>query len=208
MKKQISRRSFIKYSGIGITSLAVCELSSVASALATKKNEKYINRGDVLIAYFSHSGNTRHMAKQIHDQTLGDIFEIRTTKSYPKDYDTVVNQAKREQDMDYRPQLATHLPDLGAYEAIFVGYPNWWGTMPMALFTLLEENDFSGKTLIPFCTHEGSQFGSSVSDMKKISPQATILDGLAIRGGSVRNKSTQRDITEWLDALVLPPKQS
>lgn len=207
MKKQLSRRNFIKYSGIGLATLAVCDLSTVVNAAGAKENGKNAGSGSVLIAYFSHSGNTRYMAEQVHAQVGGDIFEIRTVKPYPEDYDTVVDQAKREQNMSHRPQLATHLPDIESYDAIFVGYPNWWGTMPMVLFTLFEENDFSGKTLIPFCTHEGSVFGRSVSDMKKINPHATIADGLAIRGGSVRNKSAHKDITEWLADLGLPKKR-
>lgn len=84
---------------------------------------------------------------------------------------------------------------------IFVGYPNWWGTMPMAVFTFLEEYNLSGKTIIPFCTHEGSGLGRSVTDIKKLCPQSTIEDGLAIRGKNVKN--AKEDLSEWLRKLEM-----
>ena len=87
------------------------------------------------------------------------------------------------------------------YDVIFLGYPNWWGTIPMPLYTFLEEYDFSGKTIIPFCTHEGSRLGSSVQDITALCPQSTILDGLAVRGGNVSD--AQDDVTAWLQELEI-----
>lgn len=84
---------------------------------------------------------------------------------------------------------------------IFIGYPNWWGTLPMAFFTFLEHHPFAGKTLIPFCTHEGSGMGRSVSDIKTMCPNATILEGIALRGGNIDNVQTgtvHKDIAQWL----------
>ena len=200
MKPQITRRNFMKNCVIGLVAVAVCSLLSTGNAFGAKEQKKNLS-GNILVAYFSHSGNTRYIAEQIHAQVGGDIVEIKTLKPYPKDYDTVVDQAKREQKANYRPELGTTIPNLKSYDVIFIGYPNWWGTMPMALFTFFEKNDFTGKTLIPFCTHEGSYLGRSASDMKALAPRSTILDGLAIRGRSVRNKSTQRDIAAWLAKL-------
>jgi len=158
----------------------------------------------VLVLFFSHSGNTRALAEMIHHQVGGDLFEIKTILPYPQDYDTVVDQAKREQQQNFRPQLATHIDDLNEFSTIFIGYPNWWGTMPMALFTFFESHNLSGKKLIPFCTHEGSALGRSVTDMQQLAPQATILDGLAIRGRSVHGRSTRKDIADWLAKLNVP----
>ncbi|GIM28329.1 hypothetical protein CPJCM30710_09950 [Clostridium polyendosporum] len=153
----------------------------------------------ILVAYFSHSGNTQVIANQIHERVGGDIFEIKTVDPYPTDYNTLVDQAKQEQQDNYRPKLTTKVENMDSYDVIFVGYPNWWGTMPMAVFTFLEQYNFSGKTIIPFCTHEGSGLGRSVTDIKKLCPQSTILDGLAIRGRNV--KSAKEDVSAWLRKL-------
>lgn len=160
--------------------------------------------GHPLVLYFSHSGNTRFLAEMIHEQVGGDLVELKTASPYPPDYDTVVEQAKREQNEKYRPRLATGIDNLDSYSVIFVGYPNWWGTMPMALFTFFEEYDLAGKILVPFCTHEGSDLGRSVSDMQTLAPRATILEGLAVRGKSVRSESAGKDVAEWLADLHLP----
>ena len=130
-----------------------------------------------------------------------------TTLPYPQDYDTVVDQAKRQQQQNFRPQLATHIDNLDTFSTIFIGYPNWWGTMPMALFTFFESHNLSGKKLIPFCSHEGSSLGRSVVDMQKLAPGATILEGLAIRGRSVDGRTTRTDIADWLAKLHVPMAQ-
>ncbi len=151
---------------------------------------------NILVAYFSHSGNTEVVANQIYESLGDDIFKIETVYPYPADYDAVVNMAKQEQKNQYRPELEMGIENMDSYDVIFVGYPNWWGTMPMAVFTFLEEYDFLGKTIIPFCTHEGSGLGGSVDDIAELCPQSTILDALAIRGGDVEN--AEEDVLEWL----------
>jgi len=153
----------------------------------------------ILVAYFSYSGNTKMVADQIHKSVGGDIFEIKTADPYPTDYNTVADQAKKEQADNYRPKLATKVENIDSYDVIFLGYPNWWGTMPMAVFTFLEEYKLSGKTIIPFCTHDGSAFGKSLEDIKKTSPESKILDGLEIRGKSVKNEN--KEVQEWLRKL-------
>jgi flavodoxin len=149
-----------------------------------------------LSAYFSHSGNTSVVAHQIHENIGGDIFEIVPVDPYPRDYDAVVEQARKELDKDYRPSLKTKIEKMGLYNVVFVGYPNWWGTIPRPVVTFLSEYDFSGKTIVPFCTHEGSRLGRSVIDIKELCPQSTILEGLAVRGGDV--KKAQKEVTGWL----------
>jgi flavodoxin len=149
-----------------------------------------------LIAYFSHSGNTRTVAQQIQKITGGDLFEIAAEKPYPRDYNTVVEVAKREQSANQRPPLKTIVENMAGYNVVILGYPNWWSTMPMPVFTFLEQYDFSGKTILPYCTHEGSRMGRSEKDIALLCPAATVLSGLAIRGSSV--KAAQAEVAEWL----------
>ncbi len=153
----------------------------------------------ILIAFFSHSGNTRVIADMICDMTGGDTFEIKAVQAYPKEYDAVVEQAKRELESNLRPPLAEKLKNAEAYDVIFVGYPNWWGTMPMAVFTFLSENGFAGKTIVPFCTHEGSELGASVRDIEKLCPKSTVTEGLAVYGDEVKN--SRGDVAKWLSRL-------
>lgn len=154
---------------------------------------------NILVAYFSHSGNTREIANQIHEIVGGDIFEIVTVDPYPRGYNEVAEQARKELDAGYRPELKTKVENMGSYDLILVGHPNWWGTVPRPIATFLLQYDFSGKTIVPFCTHEGSGLGRSVMDITKLCPQSTILDGLAIRGGEVKN--AQHKVSEWLHEL-------
>ena len=155
---------------------------------------------NILVAYFSHSGNTRIIASQIHERVGGDIFEIVTIDPYPVDYDTIVDQTEHEKKNDYRPELAAEVQNMDSYHVVFIGYPNWWATMPMAVFCFLEKYDFSGKVIIPFCTHEnGGLLGVSVRDIKKLCPDSNVLDGLAVRG-SYANKA-KNDVLVWLNNI-------
>ena len=167
-----------------------------------------------LIAYFSRKGNnyvggsivslpvgnTEVAAKKIQKLAGSDIFQIRTVKSYPKDYTEATKVAQKEQKENARPELAEKVNDMDSYDVIYIGYPNWYGTMPMAVFTFLEAYDFSGKTIVPFCTHEGSGMGSSERDIKRLCPKAKVLSGLAIRGGSVER--ADKEIKNWIKKLA------
>ena len=186
----------------------IASATLAASSLLPNKlfASELIQNKKILIVYFSHSGNTRVIAKEIQIQTGGDVYEVKTVNAYPEDYDSVVDVAKKEQKANFRPQLTAKLTNLNDYDLFFIGYPNWWGTLPMALFTFFEENSFAGKTLIPFSTHEGSYFGNSLSDLKTLNPKATLLRGLAIRGRSVHADSTHKEMTSWLSELHLAKK--
>ncbi|MDO4582189.1 MAG: flavodoxin [Bacillota bacterium] len=153
----------------------------------------------ILIAYFSKTGNTQTIANMLAGQTGGDLFKVETVVPYPDDYNQTVDIAREEQDNDARPELATHVDNMEQYDIIFLGYPNWWGTMPQAMFTFLEEYDFSGKTIIPFCTHGGSALGRSEGDIADLAPDATLLEGLAVSGSRVDN--AQDTVAEWLNGL-------
>ena len=155
----------------------------------------------ILVVYFSHSGNTREVARQIHDKVGGDIFELQVVKPYPTDYNAVVDQAKQELKAYYKPALKTRLNNIGQYTTVFIGYPNWWGTYPGPVRTFLAEYDLVGKTIIPFCTHEGSALGRSVDDLKKACPKSNFLQGLAITGSQVHR--SQDKIDEWLRVIKI-----
>lgn len=155
----------------------------------------------VLVAYFSHSGNTKVIANYIAKATGATLFEIKAVQAYPENYNEVVEVAKKEQQQNARPQLVSQVANLAQYDTIFVGYPNWWGTMPMPVFTFLENSNLAGKTVIPFCTHEGSQMGRSEADLKRLCAQSTVLQGLPIRGSSVNSAESQ--VLGWLKGLNL-----
>lgn len=109
-----------------------------------------------------------------------------TVDPYPSDYNKVVKQAKQEQESGYKPMLKTKVEKIESYDVVLIGYPNWCGTIPRLVATFLSEYLFSGKTIVPFCTHEGSRLGRSVTDINKLCPQSTMLDGLAVRGRNVK----------------------
>lgn len=186
------RRSVIKIGAAGLLAvIAMPVLGGVSSAFATKSSGK-----KPLIVYYSWGGNTRDMAERIQVLTGADIFVLTTVNPYPKEYRPTTEQARRELDSGYRPPLSNAINNLADYDTIFIGSPNWWGTLAMPFFTFLEEHSMAGKTLIPFMTHEGSGFGSTLNDLKKLCPNATVLEGLAVRGGRVG--SAESDITRWL----------
>ena len=154
-----------------------------------------------LVAYFSHSGNTREIARQIHQSVGGDIFEIQVVKPYPNDYDSVVEQARQELDSGFKPALKTKIEGIESYDLVFIGSPNWWSTVPAPVRVFLSEYDLSGKTIAPFITHEGSGLGRSVADISKLCPKSTLLEGVAIRGSTV--KTAQGKVSEWLRKIKI-----
>lgn len=185
--------------------LIVAVLTLVAGAFARAQeaggNAASGGRPNILIVHFSKTGNTKAVAERIQALVGGDLFQVATKKAYPEDYRETTRVARVEQDNDERPELAAAMPaeDMQRYDVVFVGYPNWWGTMPMALFAFLEQYDLSGKTIVPFCTHEGSGLGRGPADIKKLCPDSTVLQGLAVRGGSVG--SAQNEVADWLRQL-------
>lgn len=141
-------------------------------------------------------GNMQYMAMTIQEAIGGELFRIETTEEYPLEHETLVNQAKEEQNEDARPELATHIENVEQYNIIFLGYPNWWGDMPQPLYTFLEEYDFSAKTIIPFNSHGGSGFSNTIEEIKKLQPNATVKDdGLSISRNDVAD--SEQEITDW-----------
>lgn len=167
-------------------------MSNKLIAFYSRADENYVNG---LIKTLD-IGNTEIAAGIIKELTGADLFKIEQMKPYSKDYNECIAEAQADQRRDARPELKRWLLSLDEYDVIYLGYPNYWSTMPMAVFTFLEHYDFSEKIIKPFCTHEGSGLGSSVNDIKKLCPGARVEKGLAIRGGSV--KESRADIEKWI----------
>ena len=168
-----------------------------------------------LIAYYSRAGenyfggsyrripvgNTEQVANMLAQLTGGDRFHIQQKVPYSDDYQACVAQARQDWQDKARPEVVGLPANLDGYDEIYLGYPNYCGTMPMAVYTFLEQGDFSGKTICPLCTHEGSGLGRSEADIRRLAPKATVKKGLAIHGSSVCREA--RMLEQWLHAMQL-----
>lgn len=166
-----------------------------------------------LIAFFSRSGgnyvngsvknlfvgNTEIVARLLQKLTGAELFKIEPVTPYSGDYYVCINQARRDLQKDSRPELNARLEKLDDFQIIYLGYPIYWETMPVAVFSFLEQFCWAGKTILPFCTHEGSVKGRSEADLRRTCPDAIILEGLAIRGADARLAVPA--ISEWLNKL-------
>ena len=166
---------------------------------SVENNKNDLEAGNVLIVYFSETGNTETVANIIHDNVGGDIVKLETTNAYPSNYDELVDYAQQEQQDDARPELSTAIENIEQYDTIFLGYPNWWGDMPMALYTFLDTYDLSGKTIAPFITHGGSGLYGTPENIQEEEPNAIVTEGLAIDGDEASYSS--KDVVEWLNSL-------
>lgn len=166
---------------------------------SVENNESDLEAGNVLIVYFSQTGNTETVANIIHDNVGGDIVKLETTEAYPSDYDELVDYAQQEQQEDARPELSTVIENIEQYDTIFLGYPNWWGDMPMAIYTFLDTYDLSGKTIAPFITHGGSGLSGTPENIQEEELNATVTEGLAIDGDEASDSS--EDVVEWLNSF-------
>ena len=188
-----------KMSNIGFRVVRNGDNNSDTSVISdTNRNLQTQTGGNILIAYFSWSGNTENAAQIIQEQTGADIIELNPAEPYSSNYSEVLDQAQKDMNADARPELANHVENMEQYDTILLGYPNWWATIPMPVATFLEEYDFSGKTIIPFCSHGGGGFGQSITDISKLTPNSRIGEGLSIHysGGT----SLENDITTWLNS--------
>ena len=165
----------------------------------------------VLVVYFSRAdentggvayiekGNTKILAEMIAERTHGDLFEIKTVKPYPKEYRPATEAAKQEKEENARPEIVGELPDLSKYDVVFLGYPIWWSDMPMPVYTFLDRENFAGKIILPFCTHEGSGLSGTdrrIADVTK----ADVREGFALQG-HIAQKSPEEARTalyEWM----------
>ena len=197
--------------------LLVVSLMSIiacAQGKASKEQNGMKENKKVLVAYFSRTGenysvgtitkgNTQIVAEMIARETGGDLFHIEPVVAYPDNYDDCVNLAKQELNSKARPAVKGDVRTED-YDVIFIGYPNWWGDMPMSVYTFLEKHNWQGKTIIPFCTHEGSGLGSTASKLRSACQGATMLKGLAVYGHAAQNsrKETEKATHGWLASLT------
>lgn len=145
-------------------------------------------------------GNTQLVAQWISQATEGELFAIQTVQAYPGDHDALVDFADEELAASARPELATHIENLDGYDTIFIGYPNWWGDLPMPLYTFFEEYDFAGKTIIPFNTHGGSGLSRTIQTIAELEPKSTVVEtGFTVSRDSV--SAAQEDVNSWLREL-------
>lgn len=158
----------------------------------SRANENYFS-GETKIV---EKGNTRHIVDIIRKHIDADLFEVIPKTDYPHDYLECTQVAKKELKNKTRPELEKTLTDISSYDVIYIGFPIWWGTLPMAMWTQLEELDFTGKIIKPFVTHEGSKFGKSLKDLKKLCKGADIKKGFEISGSNVENATCMVEI--WL----------
>ena len=181
-----------------------------SSPTVTAETEHHDN---VLITYFSRAGenynvgvvergNTDLLAGFVAEETSGELFRIETVKEYPSAYDEMLTVATEERTNKERPELKTSIENFDTYDVIFVGYPIWWGDMPMAMYTFLESYDWNGKTVIPFNTHEGSGQANTVTTIKGICEGADVMSGFSVRGSVAQNDgaSARTIVQNWLDS--------
>lgn len=194
--------------------LCACAFTSHAQG-NTFQTTDMKNSKKVLVVFFSRTGenyavgniekgNTHIVAEMIANETGGKLFQIETAKPYPDEYKACVDIAKTEKENNARPKVKGDVK-VEDYDVIFLGYPNWWGDMPMAVYTFIEKHNWNGKTVVPFCTHEGSGLSSTEKNIANACKGAEVRKGLAIRGTTAQNKPEQakKAVAQWLERLDL-----
>jgi flavodoxin len=167
-------------------------MSKVLIAFFSRKGQNYVSGSIKNLPV----GNTEVVAGMIQEITGGDMFKIDTVKDYPADYTQTTRVAQDELSAKARPELKAKVDNMDEYDTIILGYPNWWGSMPMAVYTFIEEYDFSGKTILPYCTHEGSGLGGTEREIARECPKATVRSGLSILGTNAG--SAKKSMESWL----------
>ncbi len=154
-----------------------------------------------LVVYFSWSGNTESVAVEIQNQTGADTFRLVPAEPYTDDYDTLLDIAQEEQRNGARPAISGSIENFDSYEVVYLGFPNWWGDMPMILYSFLDDYDLSGKTIVPFVTSGGSGFSNTIRTIESMEPDAEVLDGLSL--GSSQAANAGDAVANWLSGLGL-----
>lgn len=183
---------------LGTAFFAVAAFSAYKAFAANQEEDKIMNTDNakILVAYYSYSGNTKEVAEAIHDKIGGDIFEIKTEGSYPDEYRPMTVQAKQEIADNYRPKLTTQVADMSKYDIVFIGSPNWWGTITPQVSSFLESYDLSGKTVVPFVTHGGGGKQNTFADLTAQCKGCNVN-----QNGWVGYGSRTMGISGWLEDL-------
>ena len=154
----------------------------------------------ILVVYYTHSSKTKKIAEIIKEEVNGDIMEIEPESPYPASYNDVVEQAKKEINLGYKPKIKNNV-NIEDYNIIIIGSPNWWDTIAPPIATFLGSADFSDKIIAPFCTHGGGEHGTSFNDIEKISKAKKVLKGFSIFGSG--GKTAREKVVEWLKEIGL-----
>ena len=192
---------------------SIASMYPLCHAVTVNETEKVNN---ILITYFSRAGenwevgyvdkgNTAVIADYIKEKVDADVFEITPVDPYPESYSETLTRVQRERDNNERPEFNGEIENFDQYDTVFLGYPIWYGGLPMIMYTFLEKYDMSGKTVIPFSTHGGSGWGSTLSELSTLCPDAEFADGFSTAGTNAR--SAQDEVNSWLDELDLSPKE-
>ena len=191
-------QSDYKSYNLGVRLVRNAGMVPAGTLLAKETTDAAATSGKVLIVFFSWSGNTRGIAQEIQRQTGADLFEITLVHPYSSNYNTVLMEAQEDQHRQARPEISGHVDNFDDYDVILLGYPNWWASIPMPIASFLEEYDFTGKTIIPFCSHGGGRFGQSLTAIAKLAPDAVMGEGLSVHysGGSTLTD----DVAAWLES--------
>lgn len=163
------------------------------------QNNQEGGAGKALVVYFSHTGNTENVANFIHQAVGGDIVKLETEEQYTDNYNDLLDIAQEEKNENARPALSTKIDNIDEYDTIFLGYPIWWGDMPMAIYTFLDEYDLLGKTIAPFVTSGGSGLSGTPSNIQDEEPEANVTEGLSIRDNNSEN--SQSAVNSWLSEI-------
>lgn len=190
MRKSILKMFSMLFAGMVLLSCPVI-------AQNTDKKEGNMDMGKVLVVYYSYSGNTAEAAKIIQKETGGDIFEIQTVKTYPKEYNDLIAEAKEEINKGDKPAIKGKVNNINDYDVIYIGSPNWWGTIAPAVTAFLSEYDLSGKKVAPFFTHGGGGMQRCASDTAKLLPNSTVLEAITFSG----SRASQKDIKTWIEKI-------
>ena len=204
----------MKRIGATLTALLLAVLlPAYTHAQNTLVKERHMNTKKILVAFFSRTGenyavghieqgNTHIVAELIASATGGTLFRIEPATPYPDDYRACTEVAQREKRSKARPALVGDIA-VEEYDVIFLGYPNWWGDLPMCVYTFLEQHNWQGKVVIPFCTHEGSGLSDTENRLRAACRGASVLNGLAVRGSVAQNEreKVRKQVLEWLKRL-------
>ncbi len=178
-----------KHPTMKLRTLVFVIVAALAVAFSTEAQKKTAKKP--LIVYYSHSGNTQAVAEHIQKATGGTLFRIEPEQAYPEDYKALVQQAKEELKKGFRPKLKKSVKNIADYDVVYIGSPNWIHTLAPAVMSFLEQHNLKGKTIIPFVTHGGGGMGKCLDEMKRLAPQATILDGIVIDGKKAKESAEE-----------------
>ena len=183
-----------------VSDTSAAKITDTKSDTETQKDQPDNGESsDILIVYFSETGNTEILAELIHEQVGGDMFRIEPVTPYPQG-EELFDYTKAEQDNDERPEISGSVENMEQYDTVFIGYPIWWYEVPQIIKTFLDDYDLSGKKVIPFNTHEGSRDGGTYDYIAEQEPDAEVLEGLPIRGGDMQ-KDQSETVQNWLKEL-------